>query len=259
MRRSLYLVPFAFIVGCSSASTDSTNDSTTDGSPTSPLGGPGTGNVPGTGNTQAPAAKPVPDANLTEVVNVLIDGDRGLCTGTLVAKNVVVTAAHCLDRTFHSWDVVAPLAGGQKSSVAQVRMFDDDFEDVAHPDIGAIVLSEPIELDAYAQLTDLTARVANGGKVPGFTMVRSYVDSEAPLKLIPGLEISSGEPYGYEHGLVTKFFSQGGDSGAGLFAMENGKRTHELVGVARQPEPDTNLDHFTRIDAAFIKWVKSLE
>lgn len=259
MHRSLFVVPFVFMVGCSSASTDGANDSTADGSPTSPLGGPGTGNVPAAGNAQAPAAKPVPDANLTEVVNILIDGDRGLCTGTLVAKNVVVTAAHCLDRTFRTWDVVAPLAGGQKSSGAQVRRFDDDFENVAHPDIGAIVLAKPIELDAYAQLVDLTARVADGGKVPGVAMVRSYVDSEAPLKLIPGLEISSGEPYGYEHGLVTKFFSQGGDSGAGLFAVENGKRTHQLVGVARQPEPETKLDHFTRIDAAVIKWVKSLE
>jgi hypothetical protein len=27
-----------------------------------------------------------------------------------------------------------------------------------------------------------------------------------------------------------------------------------LIGVARQPEPDRNLDHFTRIDAAFLAW-----
>jgi len=34
--------------------------------------------------------------------------------------------------------------------------------------------------------------------------------------------------------------------------VEDGKMTHKLVGVARQPEPDRQLDHLTRIDAAFL-------
>lgn len=246
------------MVGCSSASSDDGDAPTADGSGT--FAGPGSGNVPGSGNGQRPAPAPVPDANLIEVVSVQIDGDRGLCTGTLISKRVVVTAGHCLDQSmFNTWDVVAPLADGKKVRAMQVRMFDDDYEDVAHPDIGAIVLGEPIEIADYAELVDVTARVEGAGKVTGAMMVRKYVDSEAPLKLIAGLDATSGEPFGYEHGLVTKFFSQGGDSGAGLFMVENGKRTHKLIGVARQPEPNKDLDHFTRVDAAFIEWVKALD
>ena len=44
------------------------------------------------------------------------------------------------------------------------------------------------------------------------------------------------------------------NSGASLFLVENGKPTHKLIGVARQPEPERNIDHFSRIDAAFTQW-----
>jgi hypothetical protein len=254
MRLLLCALPIAFLYGCSSTPAEDAQDPSAPGFQTA--GGAQGGTTPASG-TSSPAPAAV-DANLTEVVNVFIDGD-GLCTGTLISKTMVVTAGHCLDETsFKRWDVVAPLASPQKIRAARVKIFDAAFEDVAHPDIGVIVLSAPITLPAYAQLTDVTARVAGNGKVAGAVMARKYEDSEAPMIVIGGLEISSGAGYGYEFGLVSKFFSQGGDSGAGLYLVENGKRTHALIGVARQPEPDRNLDHFTRIDASFIAWVKSL-
>jgi hypothetical protein len=39
--------------------------------------------------------------------------------------------------------------------------------------------------------------------------------------------------------------------------MENGAVTHKLVAVAREPEPDKKIDHFTRVDAAFLAWFKA--
>lgn len=256
MRLLLCAVPIAILFGCSSEAAEDAKDPSSEGFPSTPSGGsqPGGTSPSGTG----PPTTTAVDATLVEVVNVLIDGD-GLCTGTMISKTMVVTAGHCLDRSsFKRWDVVAPLGNGQKSRATQVKTFDGAYEDVAHPDIGVIILGSPITLASYAQLTDVSARVEGTGKVAGAAMVRKYVDTEAPMIVIGGLEISSGAQYGYDFGLVSKFFSQGGDSGAGLYLVENGKRTHKLIGVARQPEPDKNLDHFTRVDAAFIKWVKAL-
>ena len=51
------------------------------------------------------------------------------------------------------------------------------------------------------------------------------------------------------------YFSGPGDSGAGMFLVHaNGKRTHDLIAVVRNPEPAENLDHLTRVDAAFLSW-----
>lgn len=258
MRSALRALPLVILLGCSSAASDG---ETTDDSPAAPFGGTSAGNAPSSGKgSPAPAPAPPPDANLIEVVQVLIDGDRGFCTGTLVSRMMVVTAAHCLDESsFGSWDVLASLAPGTpKVHAAQVRRFDDDYEDVAKPDIGVVILSEPIELPAYAELTDVTARVEGDAKVTGAAMVRKFVDVESPFIVVGGLQISSDAENGYDFGLVSKFFSKGGDSGAGLFLVDDGRRTHRLIGVARQPEPDKNLDHFTRVDAAFITWVKGL-
>jgi len=69
------------------------------------------------------------------------------------------------------------------------------------------------------------------------------------------MPVSSDVDNGYVHGISTPYFSKGGDSGSGLFEVIGGKRTHRLLGIARQPEPDKELDHFTRIDADFMAWL----
>ena len=71
-----------------------------------------------------------------------------------------------------------------------------------------------------------------------------------------GLTIKSTTDEGYEHGFGVKLFSHGGDSGAGMFLVENGHATHKLVGVCRQPDPDTNTDELTRVDRDFLAWFK---
>jgi hypothetical protein len=199
------------------------------------------------------------DAVHAEVVYVLMRDNlqqRWFCTGTLVAKDRVVTAAHCLESDkFVSWEIVAPLAAGKpRVSASNPKVFGGSFEDVANPDIGTLTLSTDIVLPVYAQMTDVVAQVEAGSKVEATAVVRTDKTPEAPLFTEATMLVSSTVKYGYEHGFGTPYFSKGGDSGAGLFQVENGKPTHKLIGVARQPEPDRNLDHFTRIDAAFLAW-----
>lgn len=226
-------------------------DSTTNGSPTQ---------TPGPGGNPSPGSDPTPavDAELDEVVYVINDwnGGTGWCTGALVAKDIVLTAGHCVDTNLMTgWEVVAPRAQGKpRIGAAWVARFRGDYDDPAVPDIGLIKLDAPINLPHYAQLTDVSARVDAGETVEAMAVVRTSEEPESPLKHSQTFKLSSAVHLGYEHGFHTPMFSIGGDSGTGLFLVEKGKRTHKLIGVARQPEPDRNIDHFTRIDATITKW-----
>lgn len=209
--------------------------------------------------TPPTVAPPVDDGILREVVYVFMRdrvGGRWMCTGTLVSPTTAVTAAHCLDPAmFEGYTIVAPLAPNTpRVRATSPRIFGGTYEDVANPDIGVLTLDTPIQLPAYAQLTDVVARVEGGDAVSAAAIVRTSEEAEAPLEQTETMPVTSTVQYGYEHGFGTPMFSKGGDSGAGLFLVENGKITHKLIGVARQPEPDRGPDHFTRIDAAFLQW-----
>jgi hypothetical protein len=239
---------------------DSTPDQLPAGTTPGAPGGPGTAR-PGTTTPTTPVAAD-PKALLQEVVYVLMrhyDGDNWMCTGTLIAKDTVVTAAHCLnEEDFESWEIVAPLAKNKpRVSASNPKLRSYDWDPPGNPDIGFLTLDEPIALPAYAQLTDVSARVARGEKIVGVTLIRQEEELEAPFKAVESLAVSSTLGLGYDHGFATKYFSKGGDSGAGLFLVENGAPTHKLIAVARNPDPDEDLDHFTRIDDDFLRWLEA--
>ncbi len=203
--------------------------------------------------------EPSVEGAFPEVVYVLMrDTQNGgwFCTGTLISETIVVTAAHCLDTTmFVSYEIVAPLAANKpRVKATKTSSFSSKFADVANPDIGFLTLSNPVSISAYAELTDVTARVEAREPLTVAAVVRTAERSQAPLYQAATLDLFSTVEFGYEHGFGTKLFSNGGDSGAGLFLVEKGVRTHKLVGVARQPDPARGIDHFSRIDASFLAW-----
>jgi hypothetical protein len=183
---------------------------------------------------------------------------RGMwfCTGTLVASDVVVTAAHCLDTDkFVSYEIIAPLAPGKpRVKATKPAVFGGHYDDVANPDFGILRLDAPVTLPRYAELTDVTASVEAGTTVLASAVIRTAQDPSAPFAPSAPVPVTSTVQFGYEHGFGTPMFTKGGDSGAGLFLVENGKVTHKLIGVARQPEPARSLDHFTRVDPALVTW-----
>jgi hypothetical protein len=210
-------------------------------------------------NTPPPATK---DADYLEVVYLFMrghDNSSWMCTGTLVAKDKVVTAAHCLDpKEFATYEIIAPNAPGSPRIGAKApTMFGGDYNDVAQPDIGFLTLNEPVVLPEYAVLTDVVARVEGGEKLTATAVIRTEQVALSPFRVSSKMPLSSSVELGYDNGFATPMFSKGGDSGAGLFLVENGKTTHKLIGVARQPDPDRQIDHFTRVGASFKQWYET--
>jgi hypothetical protein len=197
-----------------------------------------------------------PATDFPETVQILHGNGTDYCTGVLVSAKVVLGAAHCIWGT--SYTVKAPFAPGAPTrkvtrSAVVTRKYADD---VAAADVGILVLDQPITLAQYAVPTKIGREVDGGRTFQGVAVGRSREQRTAPLVRSKRLAIASGAQHGYTTGLRTPYFSTGGDSGGPLFLVENGRLTHKVVGVERQPEPETDADWFTRVDDAALALIQ---
>jgi V8-like Glu-specific endopeptidase len=182
--------------------------------------------------------------------------DDWFCTGTLLAKDKVVTAGHCLDTaTMFGWSVIAPsVAGAPRVTASNPRRMGSN-ETAEEADVGLLTLDTPIEISTYGQLTDVSADVEAGKTITAKTTVRTQELPEAPLHTVDVTGIESAVDAYYTHGYRSTRFSHGGDSGAGVFLAENGKITNKVFAFVR--EPDGNIDYQTRVDPDVLAWLNS--
>jgi V8-like Glu-specific endopeptidase len=182
-----------------------------------------------------------------EVVQVLINNAaKDYCTGVLVSPTQVLTAAHCAGT---SYTVIAPFAPGKPQSAATrgaVAEHSSAFnEEVEKEDAEVLELKTPIHIATYASVME----VGELGErtLTGVAVGRAYEDRDAPLVKSVPLSIASGTESGYTTGLHSEYYSSGGDSGGPLFLVKDGKITHTVIGLERQPDPENNDEWFTRI------------
>lgn len=191
-----------------------------------------------------------------EAVQILHDNGRDFCTGVLVGPRVALTAAHCIGGK--RFTVRAPFARGAPSVVAsRAEVMSWSFGDPAVRDLAVLVLDRPIALPQYAVMTDIGEEADRGRTFRGVAVGRKTQTRRGALVRTEEMRVASGEKDGYTTGLRTPFYSGGGDSGGPLFLVEDGKVTHRLVGVERQPEPSRDADYFTRVDGRVRAFVKA--
>ena len=133
----------------------------------------------------------------------------------------------------------------------------DGFEEIDNPDLGFLKLKTPIDLPEYAVLTDISTDVEGGKKFTAAAVVRTEEEPIADLQEVNYLAVKSAVAEGYRFGFGVTLFSKGGDSGSGLFLVVKGHVTHKMIGVARQPDFDSQTDQLTRIDPEVLGWLKS--
>jgi hypothetical protein len=162
---------------------------------------------------------------------VLVDMARGgqlvsVCSGTMIAPRVVLTAGHCV-HNYDGWRVTAPFAGGQVRHAVQALTYDwttdHRFVNPAQHDVGLVILDGPIELETYPVVAE--ARVPWGTKVQNVGRIDDGELSYTGLFLGPEVAVQDGARYGYPLSYATTEIIESGDSGGPVFLPGPAPRT----------------------------------
>ena len=153
---------------------------------------------------------------------------KELCSGALVAPNVVITAGHCV-HGFASWTVTAPFANGQTSYSTTATTYDwnsgsDNLDPNAH-DVALVLLDTPITIASYPTIA--SGPVASGSNVVNVGRINNGHLSYSALYKSKPLPVTSASSVGYPFDYKAKEVIEPGDSGGPVYVPG----THKLVAV----------------------------
>jgi len=165
----------------------------------------------------------------------LVDMSRGgrgvsICSGSLIAPRVVLTAGHCIGG-FDGWTVRLPYAGGQVATAEGAAVLDyvndSDFVNPNQHDVGLVFLSRALTLPVFPVLAQ--AGLADGAKVFNIGRIKDGVASRTDLYFGSDVTVRAGSRFGFPFSYVTDELIQSGDSGGPVEV--SGSSPHRIVAV----------------------------
>jgi hypothetical protein len=171
----------------------------------------------------------------------------GSCSGTLVAKDVVLTAGHCAAGAAR-WSIDARGADATSEATRAVtpwKAFGSDLSHPDHADVALLILDKPIVLESYPAIA--TSKLPDGAKALRFSRLAASATEPASTEI----SVSGMSKKGFRLNYAAKI-DKGGfvDTGGAVVDPKTGKIHGVISGVGNE----SGLLHIARTDN-FAKWI----
>lgn len=186
----------------------------------------------------------------SSVTVAMFDGSGkalGSCSGTLVAKDLVLTAGHCAAGAA-KWSIDARGADATSEATHAVtpwKAFGSDLSHPDHSDVALLILDKPISLDSYPAIA--TSKMSDGAKAVRFS--RPSASATAPTTT--EIAVSPMTKKGFRLNYAAKV--EAGeylDTGGAVIDPKTGKIHGVISGLGKE----SGLLHIARTDN-FAKWI----
>lgn len=152
----------------------------------------------------------------------LVNMNGSICSGSVIAPKVVLTAGHCVVGPT-SFNVVAPYASPRQTAKGVSTWTEytqtGEYVNPNKVDVAVIVLDRAINLTTYPKLAQ--SAVASGTKVVNVGRIDDGVASSTSLFFGKQVAIKPGSQWGFPKSYVTEEIIQSGDSGGPVYLADN--------------------------------------